>query len=130
MERHNVQCIFCVLHTKLSEVIVLKCKASVFHFWFGLVSIREHDLSDFCREVFVGVEEGAAVPLGPCVVSGLGWAALVVTRVTPCPCSPGPAEELCEGEDDAAALPSRTCGQRGGADAMHCMACLEEQRYC
>lgn len=44
MERHNVQCVFCVLYTKLSEVIVLKCKALMLHFQFGLISIREHDL--------------------------------------------------------------------------------------
>lgn len=50
------------------------------HFVFGLISIREHDLSDFCREVCVGTGEGVAVPLGPCVMPWLGWAALAVTR--------------------------------------------------
>lgn len=41
--------------------------------------------------------------------------------------SPGPAEGVLEGEEDAAALPSHTYGERGGAGAVRCMACWEEQ---
>lgn len=54
LKNGKAQCIICVLYTKLSEVIVLKCKASMSHFQFGLICVREHDLSDLCREVFVG----------------------------------------------------------------------------
>lgn len=57
-------------------------------FWFDLVSVREHDLSDFCRAVFVGIEEGAAVPLGPCVMAGLGSPGCH-------PATPCPAEGVC-----------------------------------
>lgn len=94
MERHNVQCIICVLYTKLSEVIVLKCKASMSHFQFGLISIREYDLSDLCREVFVG-NWRVGVPLGLCMMSWLVWATLVVTWPCCAQAAPGPQPWPC-----------------------------------
>lgn len=99
--------------------MVLKCKASMLCFQFGLVSVREQDLSDFCREVFVGTGEGVAVPLGPCVMPWLGWAALALL------------EEGERGEDDVAALPSHTWG-KGKEELVLCSVwhAGKSRRYC
>lgn len=93
MERHNVLFVFCTQNFQKSQSWNAKPQCHISSSaWFPLENMTWVIYAGKC---LWAIEEGVGVPLGPCMMSWLVWAALVVTWPCCAQAVPGPQPWPC-----------------------------------